>query len=370
MAMADREDVPVASPALTAAALAGLAGAMGAAVATVPFRRPWQGSDTRLRNVGRSVTREAMRAFMGYGFTLRTPELRGVERVLDRAMRHVVPRIVAKKGIAIERSSVGGVPGIWYRRADGVRLGTILYLHGGGYLATTPEMYGIFTAAITSRSYCDVFVPDYRLAPEFPFPAALDDTVAVYEALIERLGSADRLLVGGDSGGAGLATSLIQVIAARGLPRPLAVALFSPQVSLAPGDGSAVTNADRDILPREIPVTPYLQGAIDPADAIVSAVHADPASFPPVYVAVGTDEMFHDSVARFVSRLRSAGVRTVFFEEPDMFHVYMILMPWAAASRRLYADFAERFRAAYEGRNPEVAERLLDAAPPAGRVTR
>lgn len=359
MAMADRPEVPVASIPLTIAALVGLGASIIAAVLTVPFRRPWKGPDTVGRNILVAVVREAMRAFMGYAVTLRTPELRGVEGFIDRLLRPVLPALARRKGVVVEWAEVGGVPGIWYRPEDRKTLGTILYLHGGGYLATTPEMYGVFNTALAAASSCDLFVPDYRLAPEFPFPAGLVDVTQVYEALLDDLGPDHTIVLAGDSGGGGLATSLVQVIAQRGLQQPRYLGLFSPQVSLEVGDGSMVTNADVDILPREIPVSAYLQGGIDPADAIVSAVNADPAQFPPMYVAVGGDEMFHDAIVRFVERARAAGVRTVLFDEPGMFHVYMILAPWMAASHRLYDDFGERFRAMREGRMPNVAGPLL-----------
>ena len=372
MAMADRPDVPVASSALMASALAGLAGAIGASVATVPLRRPWEGPDTLLGNIGLSVTREALRTFMGGAVTLRTPELRSVEKALNALLKPVLPRLVARRGVEVEKAVVGGVPGLWYRRRDGERIGTTLYLHGGGYLATTPEMYAVFNAWMAASSYCELFVPDYRLAPEFPFPAALEDAFAVYEALLDQLDSADELFLAGDSAGGGLATSLLQWIAQRGLPRPVAVGLLSPQVSLVASDRSVVANADRDILPREIPVTPYLQGDIDPADAIVSAVNADPAQFPPLYVAIGQDEMLYDAVVRFVERVRAAGVHTILFDEPGMFHVYMILMPWLAASKRLYADYSERFAAFKEGRRALVEPLVGDVTRPrlASRKTR
>lgn len=90
--------------------------------------------------------------------------------------------------------------------------------------------------------------------------------------------------------------------------------------------------------------------------------NADPTQFPPMFVAVGGDEMFHDPIVRFVEGVSEAGVRTVLFDEPAMFHVYMILMPWLAASQRIYADLRERFDAAYEGRAPRVDTTLLDPA--------
>jgi len=344
MSMADRPEVQVASTPLAFTAVAGLVANVSTALAGLPFRRPFDGPDTPLRNLGMNVMREAMRTFMGYAVTLRVPELRALEWVLDQACRMVMPPLVALQHVVAEEAVVGGVPGTWYRRRDGERVGTILYLHGGGYLATTPRMYAFFTSALASAAACDTFVPDYRLAPEFPFPAPLDDALAVYDGLLTEGCSAGELILAGDSGGGGLVASLAQVIASTGRPEPFGLLLLSPQVDLELADASVVQNADRNILPREVPVAPYLQGALDPREAIVSAVNADPRCFPPMIVATGGDEMFHDAIVKFTQRLTEAGVRVSLFDEPDMFHVYMVLMPWMRASQRLYDAIAEVFR--------------------------
>lgn len=344
MSMADRPDVEVASLPLTVAATAGLVANVGAALASLPFRRPFDGPDSPLRNLGMNAMREAVRSFMGYAVTLRVPELRAVERVLDRACQLVMPPFVAMQQVVEEEEEVGGVRGTWYRRRDGERIATLLYFHGGGYLATTPQMYSFFTSALASITVCDTFVPDYRLAPEFPFPAPVDDALDVYEGLLADGCSPSELIVAGDSGGGGLVTSLVQVLAEKGRPQPFALLLLSPQVDLELDDPSVVQNADRDILPREVPVTSYLQGAMDPRDAVVSAVNADPKHFPPMIVATGGDEMFHDAIVRFAEGVGEAGVRVVLFDEPDMFHVYMVLLPWMSASRRLFAAIADVFQ--------------------------
>jgi len=356
VSMADRSDVPVAPWPLAVTAVAGLAANVGTALAGLPLRRPFAGPDSPLRNLVMNVTRETLRSFMGYAVTLRVPELRALEQVLDRACRLVMPPLVAYQQVVSEDATLGGVPGTWYRRRDGERVGTILYLHGGGYLATTPQMYAFFTSALASAAACDTFVPDYRLAPEFPYPAPLDDALAVYDALLDSGCPADELIVGGDSGGGGLVTSLVQKLAATGRPQPFGLLLLSPQVDLELADPSVFENADRDILPREVPVSPYLQGALDPRDAVVSAVNADPQSFPPMLVVTGGDEVFHDAIVRFVSNVETAGVRVVLFDEPGMFHVYMVLMPWMNASRRLYDAIGEIFQAYRQEGKPVRAE--------------
>jgi acetyl esterase/lipase len=198
-------------------------------------------------------------------------------------------------------------------------------------------MYAAFTGYLARETGCEVFVADYRLAPEFPFPAGLLDAIAVYEEMLDRGVSPDRLFVAGDSGGGGLATSLLLDSAAHHLPRPAGVLLFSPEVDLALDEPSVTENASSDILPWNIPVGPYLHG-IDPHNKFVSAVYADLHRYPPTFVAFGDEEMFRDPIRRFVDRLDEAEVPTTVIEERDMFHVFPMLMPWAEASRRVYRE--------------------------------
>lgn len=180
---------------------------------------------------------------------------------------------------------------------------------------------------------------DYRLAPEFPFPAGLEDMVLVVEALL--VGGVDptRLFVAGDSSGGGLATSLMFTMR-RTAHRPIAgMVLFSPEVDLRLDRPSVTENADRDILPWNIPTAAYLHGR-DASAAAVSAVEQDVSGWPPVLVVFGGDEMFRDQIRAFVDHLAGSGVDVTAHEEPGMFHVYPILMPWADASRRAYESLA------------------------------
>lgn len=335
MVMGRRPDVATASLPRAVQAVGGLAVRMGAALAGVPFAQPWHGPDTAVHNIGFAVTRRVMRTFMDYAVSLDTPALRSVEVVLDDVCRAVLPPLVHRLGVGVEEGVVGGVPGTWYRPPVDEPTGTILYLHGGGYVATSPSMYALFTGWLARHTSCDVFVADYRLAPEFPFPAAMEDALDVYRGLLDTGRDPARILFAGDSGGGGLAATLVLEVEQAELPAPRGILLFSPEVDLVLDEPSVTENADLDILPRHVPVQPYL-GDVDAHTAIVSTVYADLAGFPNALVAFGDSEIFRDAIRRFVERLEDAGVPTVVREEPGMFHVYMILMPWAPASQRLY----------------------------------
>jgi len=335
MVMGRRPEVTTASLPVAAFAVAGLAAQLATALASVPFRRPWEGPASRLHNVGSVVTRTVLRAFIGYATSLPIPEFRSVEMLIDDICQVALPPFLKGIGVTVQKAELGGVPALEYRPRRGAPLGAILYLHGGGFIGTSPSMYAAFTGWIAHETACRVVVPDYRLAPEFPFPASLLDAVSVYEAMLAAGLPAERLFVAGDSGGGNLVTALLVEARERRLPRPAGLILFSPELSLTLDEPSISENADRDILPWNIPVRPYLHG-LEPRDERVSVADADVRGFPPTFVAFGGDEMFRDPIRRFAQRLERSGVDTLAIEEPGMFHVFPILMPWADASRRVY----------------------------------
>lgn len=350
MVMADRPDVRTASAPIAAVDTFGLAQQVTNALVRVPFRSPWKGSSGLVRNLGQNVTREIVRTFMGYSSSLPIEEWRSIEHGLDVLAKFALRPIVANEGVSQEATEVGGVPGVWYRPKDATAIGTIVYLHGGGYVGTSPNMYAFFTARLAAVTQCDVFVADYRLAPEFPYPAGVEDAVAVVAALLADGLEPRTMFIAGDSGGGGLACSVVHHRRSRRLPHIGGALLFSPEIDLRLDQPSISDNADHDILPWNIPTAAYLHGE-DAGSAAVSAVDADVRHWPPVFMTWGSDEMFRDSIATLAGHLHDSGVNAVTTEADGMFHVYPILMPWADASREVYREIGSFVR-----------ERVTDAA--------
>src|SRR3954468_14393687 len=274
MAMGSRPDVATASVPIAAVDVFGLAQQLGNALVRVPFRDPLRGRSGPVQNIVTAVTRETIRSFMGYSSSLPVPEFRSLEMVLDDICQVVMRPVVAHDGVSWTAAEVGGVPGIWYRPKGREPVATIVYLHGGGYIGTSPTMYASFTAGLARRTGCEVFVADYRLAPEFPFPAGLCDAVDVLEALLDDGRSPDELFVAGDSSGGGLAGSLVLRAEGDRLPPLAGLILFSPEVDLALDEPSVTENAAFDILPWNIPTAAYL-GGTDPSSALVSSIYQD-----------------------------------------------------------------------------------------------
>lgn len=344
MVMAERDDVRTASFPVTVVDAVALSGQLLAALARLPFRRPFAGGSTALANLRTNLTREVVRSFMSNTSGLPIEEFRSIEHLVDDICGVVLPPVVRALGVEQRPVELGGVAGLMYvasgRPADGV----ILYLHGGGFIGTSPRMYATFVARLCRETGCAVFVADYRLAPEFPFPAGLDDAADVLAALHEMGVPSERLFIAGDSSGGGLANSLLLAAPERIRScRPAGVILFSPEVDLHLREPSIMDNAPYDILPWNIPTAVYLHGE-DPSHSYFDLHEADLSGFPPTFVSWGEAEMFRDAIRMFVRRLETAGVAHQAHESPGMFHVFPILMPWADESRRVYQEVASFVR--------------------------
>ena len=170
-----------------------------------------------------------------------------------------------------------------------------------------------------------VVVPQYRLAPEHPFPAAPQDCFAVYRWLLEQGAEPSRLVVAGDSAGGGLTLAVMQQAAAQGLPLPRAGVLLSPWLDLELELPSVARNVDLDPPSRREGLldcaAQYLAGA-DARNPLAAPIHADPAGLPPLYVNVGDQEILLDDALVFVEKARAAGVDVTLRVAEGLWHVY------------------------------------------------
>jgi acetyl esterase/lipase len=149
--------------------------------------------------------------------------------------------------IRVEPATIGGIPGFWLRPDKARPSGHILYLHGGGYVLGSAQAMTNFAGQIAARVGADAFVPDYRLAPEHPFPAAIDDAAAAYRGLVAE--GAERIVIAGDSAGGGLTLALLSVLAAemaKGTLQPVGAAVMSPWTDLALTGATFETRAEAD----------------------------------------------------------------------------------------------------------------------------
>jgi monoterpene epsilon-lactone hydrolase len=233
------------------------------------------------------------------------------------------PRI--QRGVHHEHSTLAGLPAEMFTAVGWTDSApTILYFHGGGYVVCSPATHRDLVSRIAFASGARAVAVDYRKAPEFPFPAPVDDAEAAYRALLLSGTPADQIFVGGDSAGGGLALALLQRIKACDLPMPRAGVLLSPWVDLECGGESIATNARYDYLPvRGLSwgAQQYMQDN-DRRHPHASAVHADLAGLPPLLIQTGSAELFLSENEALARRAREAGVPVTHEIEPGMVHVY------------------------------------------------
>lgn len=341
-------DTPAAPWARTILGVARMGVDVATAVGTTAVRRAVEGPLVPGWSWPVELTRAAARGMMDTVSTkMDGPTLRGFEEIIDAATQVVWPPLGYRNSLVVQEESTDDVPvpGEWIHPVGYTFRGVVLYLHGGGYLGGSPWTHRGFTSKLAMRAHVGVFVPEYRLAPQHPFPAALDDALLAYRGMLDRGVPAERIIVAGDSAGGGLAAALALAIKDEQLAAPAGYLLMSPEVDLTLTGGSIADNAATDILPPEIPIDGYL-GDADPRDPFVSPLYGDLTGLPPMLVQVGGREMLRDGQLAFAERAAEAGVDVWLHVEPDMFHVWPMLVPQlpvsVAALSRIVAFVEQR----------------------------
>lgn len=213
----------------------------------------------------------------------------------------------------------------------------VLFLHGGGYVIGSPALYRHFTWRIASAARARVLAVDYRLAPEHPFPAALEDAVTAYSWLLASGADRQRVVVIGDSAGGGLALSLLLKLRDIGVPLPAAAVALSPWTDLALTGLSLDLNAAADPMvstkQARLALEYYLAGA-DPRSPYASPLYGNPEGLPPTMIHVGSDEVLRDDAVRMADRMRVAGCQVELEIWPRMPHVWHVFAPVMPEARR------------------------------------
>ena len=242
--------------------------------------------------------------------------------------------------------------GEWVR-APGVtdaKQPVLFYLHGGGFTAGTAVAYRGLTARLSAAAGMKLMAVDYRLAPENPYPAALEDCLAAYRWLIGPGGAApSRVALGGDSAGGNLVVAMLLRLRDEKLPLPAACVCLSAIFDHAHTGASVTERATRDpmILPESLRrcSAAYL-GAADARTPHASPLYADLHGLPPLLLQMGSEEMLRDDSVRLAAKAKAAGVDVVLEEWPDMIHVWHLfanrLSEGRAAIERVGAYLRER----------------------------
>jgi epsilon-lactone hydrolase len=250
--------------------------------------------------------------------------------------------------IAREPVSAGGVKAEWVT-APGADAGrAVLYLHGGGYVIGSINTHRDLAARISRAAKARVLVIDYRLAPEHPFPAAVEDSVAAYHWMLAQGLKPSRIAVGGDSAGGGLTVATLVAIRDAKLTLPAAGVCLSPWIDLEGLGDSMKTKAAVDPIVQKEPLVEmaahYLQGK-DPRSPLAAPLYADLAGLPPLLVQVGTAETLLDDSTRLAERARKAGVKVTLAPWENMIHVFQVFAPMLDEGQQAIEKIGEFVRA-------------------------
>jgi acetyl esterase/lipase len=220
--------------------------------------------------------------------------------------------VPAPRDATFEAATVGGTRGWWARTPSSHKDAAIMYLHGGWFTWGTAAAFRNVAAHIALSAGTDTFVPDYRLAPEHPFPAAVRDVEACYRGLVEA--GSERIAIVGDSAGGNLALVLLSIAATYGRPnsaRPVGGVVFSPITDLALTGESYTLRAEADLYFTRAEAATLARnylGDANPTNSTASPLYADLTELPPIRVHVGDDEVLLDDSRRYVEKALAAGV--------------------------------------------------------------
>lgn len=238
--------------------------------------------------------------------------------------------------VSVESIVVGGVEALRVASGSVIDDNVLVWFHGGGYVMGSPHGYRHAAAALSRALGSAVVLPDYRLAPEHPFPAALEDAAAVVDAVVVEYG-AEHTAVGGDSAGGGLTMSVLVDARDRGATLPAAAVAVSPLADFTASGASVTTNRDTDpvITERSLGMlaATYLR-KVDRETPLASPVFADLAGLPPILLLASDSEILLDDAVRLHNSVRSAGGDSTLSVYPDTCHAWTLFTEFLPQARR------------------------------------
>lgn len=206
----------------------------------------------------------------------------------------------------------------------------ILYFHGGGYAIGSCLAHRAIVSKFVKASGTGALVFDYRLAPEHPFPAAVDDSVAAYRYLLEQNIKPENILFIGDSAGGGLCLAALLALKEKSIPLPAGAVAMSPWTDLKNTGDSWLTNAEKDTLTwkeSQVIFARYYAGDSDPGNPLMSPLYGDLHGLPPIQIYVGGDELMLSDSTRFAEKAKEAGVDVTLTIGEGLFHCYPACAP-------------------------------------------
>ena len=237
--------------------------------------------------------------------------------------------------VKVEHAEVGGVPGDWLTAPDADPARVVLYIHGGAFVLCSPRGYRPLGARIAKATRARTFLVDYGLAPEHPFPGAIQDSADAYRGILAQGVAPSSIVIAGDSAGGNLTMATLLSLRDAGVPLPAAGVCISPWVDLECVGETMTSKADVDPLctrdPMMVQAGLYLNGH-SARDPLASPIHADLRGLPPLLIQVGSEETLLDDSRRLARRAEEAGVPVtleIFEGMPHVWHAFASYLPEA-----------------------------------------
>ncbi len=263
-------------------------------------------------------------------------------------MRAIMIETQAPDGVTCTPVEAGGVSAEWSVAAGVDEAKVVLYVHGGGYVMGSAGSHRDVTGRLSKAAGARVLSLNYRLAPEHPFPAPVDDAVAAYRWLLAQGISPSNIAVAGDSAGGGLAIATLLALRDAGEPLPAAGIGISPWVDMEGTGESMTTRAAVDpVVQKEglLGMAKLYLGDADPKNPLAAPLHADLAGLPPLLLQVGDAETLLDDSTRLAERARAAGVDVTLKVWDEMPHVWHLFAPILPEGRQAIDEIGSFFQA-------------------------
>lgn len=288
----------------------------------------------------------------------------------------VMGSLKSPREVETKPTSIKSVPGMWFTPPKMLKGKLLYYLHGGGYAAGSINTHQVLIGKLALSCELKTLAINYKLAPENPYPAGLNDVLDVYLWLISEGGYQPKdIVIAGDSAGGGMTLAFLLALKAKRLPMPLSVACLSPWTDLALTGESIILNESIEAILPSMDVlkewAAYYIGNDSAKNPLISPLYGDLRGLPPMLIQVGTDEIIVDDSTRFADRAKKAGVDCTLEVWNGMPHVWHICWQYLPEGKQAINRIAEYFqeqykkyeeRKDYEHRDKSLLQRTTDIA--------
>jgi monoterpene epsilon-lactone hydrolase len=252
----------------------------------------------------------------------------------------------AASDVHFTQISIGKLTAAWVHAPGCTKDRVILFFHGGGFISGSFTSHQDLIGHLAQATGCYVLAVDYRLAPEYPFPAALEDALIAYEFLLKQKISPTQIFVAGSSAGGGLALSLLLKLIDRKEVLPRAAICICPWVDLAMTGKTLDTNEGKDLIQKDRikkAADTYLQGH-NPQDPLASPLYGSLKGLPPLLIQTGTRELFLDEIERFAKKAQECGVKVNLQRFDEMIHTWHLFASQIPEAVEAFENIAEFVR--------------------------